>query len=125
MINTWKDSWFAEDGVRVLYILPRAWTDQTLPTSINPAPRELVRVMVGRAEVLTPSLEQRLATEVRDAGGTDPHARERLSADLKKLGRFAEPALRLATKDSDTATTQNAWALLQGAAQASAPGKFE
>jgi hypothetical protein len=125
MVNTWKDSWFAEDGVRVLYVLPRPWTDRTLPASINPAPRELVRVMVGRAEVLTPSLEQRLATEVRNAGGPDAQARERLSADLKKLGRFAEPALRLATQNSDTVTTQNAWALLQGAAQAPGPAKFE
>jgi hypothetical protein len=125
MVNTWKDSWFAEDGVRVLYILPRPWTDRTLPVSINPAPRELVRVMVGRAEVLTPSLKQRLATEARDANGTDAQARERLSADLKKLGRFAEPALRVATKDFDTATTQTAWTLLQGIAQEPATAKFE
>jgi hypothetical protein len=27
MVNTWKDSWFTEEGDRVLYILPRAWTD--------------------------------------------------------------------------------------------------
>src|SRR5205814_390150 len=51
MVNTWKDSWFAEDGVRVLYVLPRAWTDRTLPLKFDPAPRELIRVMVGRAEV--------------------------------------------------------------------------
>ena len=57
MVNTWKDSWFAEDGVRVLYVLPRAWTDRTLPLKLDPAPRELVRVMVGRAEVLAPALE--------------------------------------------------------------------
>src|SRR5205823_11569620 len=55
MVNTWKDSWFAEDGLRVLYVLPREWTDRTLPLTIAPAPRDLVRVMVGRAEVLTPA----------------------------------------------------------------------
>ena len=30
MVDTWKSSWFAEDGTRVLYVLPRAWTDRTL-----------------------------------------------------------------------------------------------
>src|SRR5262249_19136084 len=53
MVNTWKDSWFAEDGLRVLYLLPRAWTDRTLPLTLQPIPSEVVRVMVGRAEVLT------------------------------------------------------------------------
>jgi len=30
MVNTWRDSWFEEDGLRVLYTLPREWTDRTL-----------------------------------------------------------------------------------------------
>src|SRR5438105_8838159 len=58
MVKTWKDSWFEEDGVRVLYLLPRAWTDRTLPLALDPAPRDLARVMVGRAEVLLPSLQR-------------------------------------------------------------------
>ena len=28
MVNTWKDTWFTDDGVRVLYLLPRPWTDE-------------------------------------------------------------------------------------------------
>src|SRR5581483_4576538 len=52
MVKTWDNSWFTEPGVRVLYMLPRAWTDQTLPMSIDPKPKELVRVMVGRAELI-------------------------------------------------------------------------
>jgi hypothetical protein len=54
MVNTWRDSWFEENGLRVLYTLPREWTDRTLPLTFDPKPRELVRVMVGRAEVFTP-----------------------------------------------------------------------
>src|SRR5207249_3727002 len=60
MVKTWSDSWFQEDGVRVLYVLPRAWTDRALPLSLDPAPRDLVRVMVGRAEVITPAALQQL-----------------------------------------------------------------
>ena len=51
MVDTWKDQWFAEQGTRVLYILPRAWTDRTLPLDVSPRPDRVVRVM----ELLTPS----------------------------------------------------------------------
>ena len=57
MVNTWRDSWFEEQGLRILYVLPRVWTDQILPIELNPRPRELVRVMVGRAELITPRIE--------------------------------------------------------------------
>ena len=118
MINTWKDSWFAEDGLRVLYVLPRAWTDQTLPLKLNPAPRELVRVMVGRAEVLTPALERQLASDLARASGGDAAAQAHAVAEFKKLGRFAEPALRFATRGSAGGVNQTGWALLQASARA-------
>jgi hypothetical protein len=51
MVKTWDDSWFAENGVRVLYILPSAWADRILPLALTPAPRQIARVFVGRAEV--------------------------------------------------------------------------
>ena len=38
MVNTWQDQWFAEEGTRVLYLLPRAWTDRTLPLQVSPRP---------------------------------------------------------------------------------------
>ena len=116
MINTWKDSWFEEDGWRVLYVLPRAWTDRTLPLKLHPAPRELVRVMVGRAEVLTPPQEQRLTDALLKANQGD-EARAQAIAEFKKLGRFAEPALRLATQGSSSQDSQSAWRLLQASVQ--------
>jgi len=61
MVDTWRDSWFEESGTRVLYLLPREWTDSVLPLELTPAPRRLVRVMVGRAEVLRRAQESRLA----------------------------------------------------------------
>ncbi|MGH8598395.1 MAG: hypothetical protein ACREXT_17220, partial [Gammaproteobacteria bacterium] len=56
MVNTWRDSWF-EEGLRVFYVLPRVSTDAVLPITIEPAPAELVRVMVGRVEIITPEVE--------------------------------------------------------------------
>jgi hypothetical protein len=93
MVNTWRDSWFEEDGLRVLYTLPRAWTDRTLPLTLDPKPRELVRVMVGRAEVFTPATEKKLSDALAMAQKGDSEARAIVMAECKKLGRFAEPAL--------------------------------
>lgn len=112
MVHTWKDSWFEEDGIRVLYLLPRSWTDRTLPLTLNPEPRELRRVMVGRAELLVPEAEQRLAQELTRAADGDAPAQTQLLADLKKLNRFAEPALRLATEGAEPAVKQKAWEFL-------------
>ena len=107
MIKTWSDSWFAEDGLRVLYLLPREWTDQTLPVTITPAPKELVRVMVGRAEVFSRRIEDKLRgiyTESQSPGSM-PAAAAKL-ADLN-LGRFTPSALaRLEELEKQDVTQQ-------------------
>ena len=92
MVRTWEDSWFAEQGVRVLYILPRNWTDQTLPMTIEPKPKELVRVMVGRAELIATGTEKQLARELVQAKQDRVAAQEEFSRTLDGLGRFAQPA---------------------------------
>lgn len=50
MLATWGDLWF-EPGRRLIYMLPREATDTLLPLSIEPAPDELVRVIVGRLDL--------------------------------------------------------------------------
>jgi hypothetical protein len=117
MVHTWRDSWFEEDGVRVLYVLPRAWTDHTLPLALDPAPRQLVRVMVGRAEMLSPTLEQSLTSALLKAKEGDELQREFVMAQLRKLGRFAQPALGLATQGFDPETSQMAWDLFRTATE--------
>jgi len=122
MVNTWKDSWFAEDGLRVLYVLPRAWTDRTLPMALDPRPRELVRVMVGRAEVITPLLAQKLSDELVKAKEGDAQARDQVVAEFRKLGRFAQPAWSLATRGLSGEISQTGWTLLQAAAKPATVG---
>jgi hypothetical protein len=95
--------------------LPRAWTDRTLPLTLNPKPSQLVRVMVGRAEVLTPELKNRLSEALVRAEHGDSEARAQAVAELKNLGRFAPPALELATAGAGPKVNQAAWALLQTA----------
>ena len=96
MVRTWERSWFAEEGLRVLYLLPRPWTDRLLPLTIRPEPRELTRVMVGRAELITPAIREELATLLSREDRGDARARAEAAVLLKRLGRFAEPAVELA-----------------------------
>ncbi len=72
MVKTWEDSWF-EEGFRVFYVLPRQQTDAILPLEITPRPNKLVRVLVGRMEVMTPESEQEilgLLSRLKKAPGT-------------------------------------------------------
>jgi hypothetical protein len=119
MVKTWADSWFQEDGVRVLYLLPRAWTDRTLPLSLQPSPRELVRIMVGRTEVIMPEVQQNLANALSKANQGDSQAREEALAQFRRLGRFGEPALRLATKGARPELNKVGWMLLEAASSKS------
>ncbi|HSY19209.1 MAG TPA: hypothetical protein VK815_12780 [Candidatus Acidoferrales bacterium] len=126
MVNTWKDSWFAEEGDRVLYILPRAWTDETLPMTLNPKPLKLVRVMVGRAEIITPRTALELSGNLTRAAAGDAGGRTAAVHEIKALGRFAEPALRLAyVHDQSTNAFELGYRLLYESAQETAPSKFE
>lgn len=93
MIKTWRDSWF-EEGLRVFYILPRKMTDAILPLTIEPAPQELVRVLVGRAEVITPEMEQEVKTQVGFLRSPSRQVREQALSNLRKYGRFYEPILK-------------------------------
>jgi hypothetical protein len=93
MLKTWRDSWF-EPGVRVFYILPRPSTDAVLPISIDPRPDELVRVLVGRAEVITPEMEKAVQKQVSQLDSSSPQVRETAMREIKRYGRFSEPILK-------------------------------
>jgi hypothetical protein len=105
MLATWRDTWF-EDGLRVLYLLPREATDAILPLALNPRPAELARTLVGRLEILTPEREQEVLGLVMRLAGAPQPVWERLREELRKQGRFLEPTLRrlrLSTQDPDLA----------------------
>ena len=51
MLNTWQHSYFGKPGLRVLYIVPRAWTEHFLPLTIS-VPSRVNRVIVGRIDLL-------------------------------------------------------------------------
>jgi hypothetical protein len=93
MIKTWSNSWF-EEGMRVFYVLPRQTTDAILPMTIEPRPAELVRVLVGRAELITPEMEKSVQRQVSLLGDASPAVRQTAMQTIRKYGRFSEPILK-------------------------------
>ena len=83
MVETWKDSWF-EEGSRLIYIVPSGFIDKVLPLTIDPVPAQIVRVFVGRLEIVTPAT----AAAVRTALAQNDEA------TLDKYSRFLEPILQ-------------------------------
>ena len=104
MVNTWRSSWFGEEGTRLLYFVPQKLTDELLPLTVEPKPAETVRVLVGRLDLMSPEQEaavtqvvkesaaaRRVAVEeARESGGQFKYP---LPEAVRKLGRLAEPAL--------------------------------
>jgi hypothetical protein len=83
-VDTWTRSWFGNEGLRVLYVAPRGWTDGWLPTSVTPAPTAFTRTLVGRIEALTPEDEAALVQQIEASAASGA------VIDPATLGRFAE-----------------------------------
>ena len=83
MVETWRDTWF-EEGSRLIYVVPREFVDQVLPLTITPTPGQIIRVFIGRLEIVTPATAK--AVEAALAANDE--------AALEKYGRFLEPILR-------------------------------
>ncbi len=116
MVETWSRSYFQSMGLRVLYVVPRAWTDSLLPLTVEPTPRELVRTLVGRVEILAPAEERELLARVvaAAAAGLAP------ATVIQQLGRLAEPKLRRAL-ELTTDPTARAWCQAAVTAAAAMP----
>lgn len=124
MVKTWDDSWLGEPGLRVLYVMPQQWANEVLPVKISPAPAEMKRVFVGRAEILTNAQEWSLLKETLHyaEGGTLEKKAAVAAVNDIGLGRFADPAFRhLAMKLPSTKEfSQASFALLEATKPANA-----
>ena len=78
----------------MFYILPRQTTDAVLPITIEPRPADLVRVLVGRAEVITPEMENSVRAQVKLLSDPSPQVRETAAQAIRDHGRFSEPILK-------------------------------
>jgi hypothetical protein len=79
LLNTWELSYFKSPGMRLFFLVPRAWTDYYLPLDVS-EPAQITRVMVGRIELVTP--EQR--DYLREIANMEPR---RIGAEAEELHR--------------------------------------
>ena len=119
MLKTWRDSWF-EEGLRIFYIVPRKMTDGILPITIEPAPKELVRVLVGRMEVITPEMERAIQQQVAKLESASPDIQSIARTIIRKHGRFSEPVLKtILESTTDTKLRSRIEQIIKTASEAS------
>jgi len=86
LLSTWELSYFKSGGMRLFFLVPRAWTDHYLPLKVSVS-SQMVRTMVGRIEIVTPQQRELLA---RMAESSD--SSEQLKC-YQAMGRFKEVLL--------------------------------
>jgi hypothetical protein len=104
MVKTWESAWFGEEGDRLLYLEPRTRADELLPLTVEPKPTELVRVLVGRHDFLTPEQETNADRQVQRVQAAQCEL-DAAAKEMLKLGRFADQARQMAVKRLETRTT--------------------
>jgi hypothetical protein len=103
LLNTWEVSYFKSPGLRLFFMVPRAWTDWYLPLDIS-VPCEVRRAMVGRLELVTPEQRALLQTLAKapaptktwatfDLTGKETVVRGGMPPAYRDLGRFRNALL--------------------------------
>jgi hypothetical protein len=106
MVNTWTTSYFQTEGIRVLCVLPQSWTDAFIPMTVVPKPKQVVRVMVGRGELITPERERQAEAAVRSLADPDGPRRLQAFAYLREQGRYVEPIIRRVQRTTNDANVR-------------------
>ncbi len=98
MVNTWQSSYFQTEGIRVLFVLPQSWTDAFIPMNIEPVPRKIVRVMVGRLEMLSTARQRKAEAAIAGFASGKPGEIAQAYRFLYDQGRYLEPIVRHVAK---------------------------
>jgi hypothetical protein len=96
-------------------VLPRKQVDSVLPLNFEPRPKELVRVLVGRLEFITPETQERVERALRDRANGDAAGARRAAEVLTSLDRFLEPHLRNIERNGSDPSLRRAAAQLLAA----------
>ena len=90
LLNTWELSYFKSPGLRLFFMVPRAWTDHYLPLEVS-VPCQVERAMVGRLELVTPKQRALLAQLAAGPAPVKPWAHYEIK-DSKPVFQGAMPA---------------------------------
>jgi hypothetical protein len=96
MVKTWREDWFGDEGTRVLYLVSEPVTNELLPLKIDPKPDQLLRVLVGRHDVLTPEKELEVEALVKQVNGASNSDAKAADVVLNKMGRYRWAAQKAA-----------------------------
>jgi hypothetical protein len=98
MLNTWQASYFQSPGLRLFFLVPRRWTDSTLPLRISeqrshPAQpptfeAQVIRVMIGRIEIISPDQRELLAKVAASSSDMSEEQWKHVFEIYRRLGRF-------------------------------------
>jgi hypothetical protein len=95
MLETWKRAYFQSPGLRLFFLVPRAWTDAVLPLTVScPTDTALCathvnRVMMGRIELISPEQRQLLRKLATSSAPLDTGWLDRLG-DSPAAERFRQ-----------------------------------
>jgi hypothetical protein len=93
LLKTWEVSYFKSPGLRLFFMVPRAWTDHYLPLDVS-VPCEIQRAMVGRLELVTPEQRALLTQLARASLPTEPWARFEVKGNQAVIQGSMPPAYR-------------------------------
>jgi hypothetical protein len=93
LLNTWDLSYFKSAGLRLFFMVPRAWTDSHLPLEIS-VPCEIKRAMVGRLELVTPGQRILLKQLAQAPVPNKPWAYYEMSGNRADMHGAMPPAYR-------------------------------
>jgi hypothetical protein len=96
MVETWRKTWFRENGDRILSLVPRKTIDSMLPLKITPTPEKTARVFVARIEMLAADREQALIGLMNSTKAVDEKDFVKFSS--LGLGRFGNGAMEVASQ---------------------------
>jgi hypothetical protein len=88
MLSTWQRAYFTSAGLRLFYVVPRAWTDAVLPLTISGEP-DITRVMIGRVELISDKQRDTL-DKLAKADGIGPQWLEQLDWDSPARKKLLE-----------------------------------
>jgi hypothetical protein len=123
LLNTWQLSYFKSPGLRLFFMVPKAWTDWYLPLEVS-VPCEVKRAMIGRLELVTPEQRTFLRALAKapvpakswahfDMSGNQAVVRGTMPEAYRDLGRFRN-ALLLDEYHSHPTPTLDAFIRLNG-----------
>ena len=90
LLNTWRQSYFRNPGLRLFFMVNPAWTNRVLPLNVS-GNVSITRVMMGRIELVTP-WQRELIGQIT-SGGIDPGAPPNQCPAYEQLGRFRNALL--------------------------------